>query len=135
MRSGELTGTRLELAEWGHPVVVDFLRELYAGRLGSTHPSLRALSLSHARFWRFLIVDDAERLAGARREVMSIARLAGLRQGALDEIDQEMLAELMDVVVARFLRTPAMARAYSQIVLGAAARLAALNARIAAPVA
>jgi len=128
MRSGDLAGTRLDLAEWCHPVVVDYLRELYAERLGSGHASLRALSLSHARFWRFLIVDDAERLAGSRREVASLARLAGLRPAALDDVDQAMLAELMDVVVARFLRTPSMARAYSQIVLGAAARLALVNA-------
>jgi len=131
MRAGELTGTRQELADWSHPVIVDFMYELYAARIGAGHQSLRALALSHARLWRFLILADHDRLPSARRETLSIARLAGLRPNMLDEVDQAMLAELMDVVVSRFLRSPAMARTYSQIVLGVASRLAALSPAVA----
>ena len=92
--------------------------------LGAGHQSLRVLALSHGRLWRFLILQDAERLPLSRKEIIGIARLAGLKASTVDAIDQAMLSELMDVVVARFMRTPALARNYSQILLGASARLA-----------
>jgi hypothetical protein len=131
MRSDNVVGTRADLADWCQPVIVDYLYELYASRLGAGHTSLRVLALSHGRLWRFLIMGDEDRLVVARREVVGIARLAGLKTSAVDEVDQEMLSELMDVIVSRFLRTPAMARGYSQIVIGAASRIAVFGHAVA----
>jgi hypothetical protein len=124
MRSQEQSETRRELADWSQPIIVDYLHELYARELGGGHQSLRVLALSHGRLWRFLIQQDDERLPLARKEIVGIARLAGLKTSVVDSIDQAMLSELMDVVVARFMRTPALARGYSQILLGASAQLA-----------
>lgn len=112
------------MADWIQPVIVDYLHELYRDRLGAGHASLRVLALSHGRLWRFLILDDEARLSGARKEVLGIARLSGLKSSSVDEIDQSMLTEIMDVIVTRFMRTPALARAYSHIALSAAGRLA-----------
>ena len=127
MRSEQAAGTREDLADWCQPVIIDYLHELYVTRIGAGHTSLRVLTLSHGRLWRFLILGDETRLLAARREIIGIARLAGLKTPAIDEIDQMMLAELMDVIVTRFLRTPAMARSYTHIVLGAASRLALIG--------
>ncbi len=127
MRSESANGTREDLADWSQPVIVDYLHELYVNRIGEGHTSLRVLTLSHGRLWRFVILGDETRLLAARREIVGIARLAGLKASALDEIDQLMLTELMDVIVTRFLRTPAMARSYSQVVLGAASRVASFS--------
>jgi hypothetical protein len=128
MRSENVVGSREDLADWCQPVMVDYLYELYGSRLGAGHTSLRVLALSHGRLWRFLILGDETRLVAARREVIGIARLAGLKSVVVDEVDQAMLSELMDVIMARFLRTPGMARSYSQIVLGAASRVATFGA-------
>ena len=124
MRSQELVDARRDLADWSQPIVVDYMHELYSRELGAGNQSLRVLALSHGRLWRFLILQDAERLPLARKEIVGIARLAGLKSSVVDTIDQAMLSELMDVVVARFMRTPALARNYGQILLGASARLA-----------
>jgi len=117
----------LNLADWCQPILVDYLRELYTEILGSDHKSLRILSLSHGRMWRILILGDAEKLAVARKEIIGIARLAGLNTSAVELIDQAVLAELMDVIVSRFLRSPDLTRAYGRIVVAAAMRLARLG--------
>jgi hypothetical protein len=124
MRSLDAIGSREDLANWCQPIIVDFLHDQYASHLGETHTSLRVLALSHARLWRFLILGDEDRLVTARREIIGIARLAGIKTAAVNEVDQSVLLELMDVIVARFLRTPALARSYSRVVLVAATRLA-----------
>jgi hypothetical protein len=124
MRSHEFIVARRELADWSQPIVVDFLYDLYASRLGAGHHSLRVLSLSQGRMWRFVLLGENEKMAAARKEVVGLARLAGLKKIVVDEVDQAVLLELMDVIVCRFLRTPALARSYSRIVLSAATSLA-----------
>ncbi len=123
--SDEPIAGRQHLADWSHPIVVDRLRDLYAAKLGEQHNALRVLALSHGRYWRFLILADEDKLPGARKDVVGIARLAGLRANVVDDIDRALLDELMDVIVARFLRTPDVARANSKIILAAASRIAA----------
>ena len=125
MRLGEAESRR-ELADWSHPVVVDFLHDIHAARLGADHASVRLLAMVHGRMWRFLLLDDAEKTATARRETIAIARLAGLRPAEIDKIDRATLAELMDVIVARFMRSPRLASSYGQIVLDAASSLATM---------
>ena len=128
MRSNEADEARRGLAEWSQPIVFDCLYDLYAARLGDRRTALRALALAHCRVWRFLLLDDAGKLGDARRDLLGVMRLAGLRAAALAEIDQAVLSELTDVVMARFQRQPDQARAYTRVALAVAARLATLTA-------
>lgn len=115
---------RRELASWSQPVIYDLLHGLYAQRLGAEHPSLRVLSLSNGRLWRLVLLGDVDKLDAARREVLNIGRLAHIDPAIFDDINQNVLEELLDVVVARYLRTPSQACAFGHILLDAAAILA-----------
>ncbi len=132
MFADDLATARRDLADWSQPVIVDYLQELYARLLGPSHQSLRVLGISHGRTWRILILGDLEKLAPARREIVGISRLAGLKTQHVEQIDQAMLAELMDIIVARFHRSPAQASLYGRILLSAASRLAAAGSTVAA---
>ena len=123
MRSDELSDVRQEFAEWSAPIIADFLYEAYAERIGSQHRTLRTLVTSHCRFWRSLLSGDDLKLAIHRRELASLARLAGLPVSMIDAIDVGVLDELMSVTISRFLRSPAVARDYSQFMLRTAAHL------------
>ncbi len=123
MQAEELAFARRDLAEWSQPIIVDFLRDIYSGRLGHDHLSLRVLCLSHGRAWRLMLQGDLEKLASARREVTGIARMAGLKTGDIVDIDAAMLDELLDVVVTRFQRAPGRATIYGKVLLGIAGRL------------
>jgi hypothetical protein len=124
MRSLELESARRDLMEWSHPVIADHLAELYAYHLGLNHPSLRVYVVQHTRVWAFILADQIDQAHQARGELLKLLKISHLSAALLDAINAEMLDELMSVVMARFHRSPRMAREYSIILLRAAASLA-----------
>ncbi len=63
----------------------------------------------------------------ARRLVASIRVKANMAQPEIDAVDDEVLHDLSELVTARFLRTPAVARAYGQVLLEAALALGTMR--------
>ena len=123
MRSEELSDVRQEFAEWSEPIIADYLHDAYAERIGAQNRTLRTLVTSQSRFWRSLLTGNDAKLAVYRRELASLARLAGIPVTMIDAIDVGMLDELMNVCISRFLRSPSAAREYSHFMLRTAAHL------------
>ncbi len=124
MRSFELESARRDLTEWSQPIVADHLSELYAYHLGLNHPSLRIFVIQHARIWHNILSEQINQAQTTRGELNKTLRMSHLTAALADTIDAEMLDELMSVVMARFHRSPRLAREYSIILLRAAASLA-----------
>lgn len=119
MQAVDIEGARRDLAHWSQPVIADVISESYVAIMGPDHFSLRVLISMHARLWRLMLLDEREKLGGARKELTDLARLAGLARPVLDQIDQAVLEELLDVVTARFSRSADLVRGYSRLLLRA----------------
>ncbi len=127
MQSVDIENARRDLLQWSPPIIADTLSDAYLGCLGADHLSLRVFGSMHARLWRVMLQGERDKLNEVRRELTGHARLAGVAKARLDAIDQIVLNELLDVVTARFLRSPDLARAYSRLLLTASANLAEMR--------
>ena len=127
MQATDIESARKDLLQWSPPIIADLMVESYSIQLHITHVSRRVLCSMHARLWRLMLQEDREKTNAARRELVDFARLAGLDKPALDAVDQAVLEELLDVVTARFARTPDLIRVYSRLLLRTSANLAEMR--------
>jgi hypothetical protein len=130
MRPPDLSAARRDLAEWSAPLIADRVSEFYMVCFDGDWQRVRPMTLQHCRLWRNLLLQEGNGAQNARRELVRLGRLAGLESQTLDRIDEVVLDELADVVVARFHRSPATTREYSRSLIRAASSLA--EARLAA---
>jgi hypothetical protein len=121
--SDEASDVRQDLAEWSEPIIADYLHDAYAERIGADHRSLRTLVSAHCRFWRALLIGNMTKMTINRRELAVLARLAHVPVTLVDAVDVGVLDELMNVIMARFMRSPGLARDYSHVLLRIAAHL------------
>ena len=110
------------LFEWSEPVVFDCLRECYGFRLAE--PQARSLAHRHARQWRALIAGDVARFDELRRDLVAALAAFELDVGCALEADVCVLAELYEIAMARFDRSPRSAQAYRDALTVLAAKLA-----------
>jgi len=110
------------LLEWADPIVFDSLRECYGFRLEETRAAL--LAHRQARQWRALIAGDVARFEALRRDVAAALVAFDLDAGCALEADACVLAELYEIAMARFGRSPRSAQAYRAALKALAARLA-----------
>ena len=111
------------MAGWIQPIVIDLSHDFYAKALGNKHKAIKAISVTHGRFWQALMADDIELVAATSRELNRHFRANGVPQESVRELDENILNELMDVVTVRFSRSPGQASACGHILLQAARRL------------
>lgn len=124
MQSAVVGHSSRDLLEWGAPLIIDRINEYYFARLRS-HPDVaRPLAQYHYRMWKFLLDGHPDEAATLRRELVNLARLAGCEDSELDDADRMVLVELMQVVMARFNRSPDVACDYSLTLVDAASGLA-----------
>ncbi|MBN9084764.1 MAG: hypothetical protein BGP04_26125 [Rhizobiales bacterium 62-17] len=124
MQSAEVGHASRDLLEWGAPLIIDRINEHYFTLLRA-HPDVaRPLAQYHYRMWKFLLDGHADEAASLRRELVNLARLAGCAESDLDDVDRLVLVELMQVVMARFNRSPTVACDYSLTLVDAASGLA-----------
>ena len=118
------------LLEWSDPVVFDCLRECYGLRLGE--PQAGSLAHRHARQWRALIAGDMTRFDELRRDLVAALAAFDLDVGCMLEADVCVLAELYEIAMARFDRSPRRAQAYRDALQVLAAKLAPTKGKLAA---
>lgn len=119
------------LLEWSVPVVFDCLHECYRKRLDAVRAG--SLAHRHARLWRTLIAGDMSLYDQLRRDLCAALAAFDLDDRSGLEADVCVLAELYDIAMARFSRSPRSAQAYRQALSSLAAKLApAKDARVAA---
>ena len=110
------------LLEWSEPVVFDCLCECYGFRLEAERA--RSLSHRHVRQWRALIAGDMARFNELRRDLFAALAAFHLDVGCVVEADARALAELYEIAMARFDRSPRRAQAYRNALTILAAQLA-----------
>ena len=124
LRSLDSAEGRRGLLEWAEPVIYDRLRDAYQRRLGANADSTRLAHL-HSRVWRALIAGDETNYQGLRTELIAAVARSGVEVACLSRGDAETMAELLDIVVARFQRSGRAASSYRLALLELAERLVA----------
>jgi hypothetical protein len=113
------------LLEWSEPVVFDCLHECYGFRLAE--PQARLLAHRHVRQWRAAIAGDTARFEELRRDFVAALAPFELDIGCVVEADACALAELYEIAVARFDRSPRSAQACRDALSALAGKLAPPN--------
>lgn len=113
----------LGMLEWSEPVIFDRLREAYRARVAEEILVWR-LARQHCRVWRSLIAGDIGKFEGLRRELVGTLERLGLGVGCIADADARTLAELDEIVAARFRRCRRDARRYRLALIELARRLA-----------
>ena len=110
------------LLEWSGPVIFDRLRLAYARRIADGEWATRLAKL-HCRAWRALLMGDLNAFEARRTELTVQLRLVGLSLDCLAEADNQTMVELVEIVVARFRRSPRTSQGYHLALLQLAGTL------------
>ena len=110
------------LLEWSEPVVFDCLCECYRSRL--EEPRARSLAHRHVRQWRAAIAGDTARFDELRRDLVAALKAFEIDVGCVLEADACALAELYEIAVARFGRSPRSKQVYRDALKALAGKLA-----------
>jgi hypothetical protein len=114
-------GALAGLLEWSEPVVFDCLRESYGSRLGESGAG--SLARRHISQWRAAVAGDMARFDELHRDLIAALAAFGLDVGCSREADVYVLAELYEIAMARFDRSPRSAQAYRVALSELAAKL------------
>ena len=110
------------LLEWSGPVIFDRLRLAYARQIDDGQGATRLAKL-HCRVWRALLMGDLNAFEAERSELVAQLGLVGLNLDCLAEADYQTMAELVEIVIARFRRSPRTSQGYHLALLQLATML------------
>jgi hypothetical protein len=110
------------LQEWSEPLIFDRLFAAYS-QLVRDDVLARGLTRIHARVWRALIGGDMSGFEALRETLIAALEPCGLTLDHLTEVDGDIMAELLDVVISRYNRSQRIARAYHLALMQLAGRL------------
>jgi len=119
-QANERSSLQAEMAGWSQPLIIDQINHHYFSLLKGRWELARELALLHYRIWRHVMNADAAGAALERHKLDSALRAAGLDAASADAADRLVIDELMDVIVRRFQRSPALSRAYGVSLLNSA---------------
>jgi hypothetical protein len=122
LRSFDVKDGRLGLLEWSEPVIFDRLREAYRRRVADQQAGW-TLARLHCRVWRVLIAGDMDKFERLRAELVAALGRHGLDLDSLAEADAQTMAELVEIVIARFQRSERVAKGYHLALMDLARRL------------
>ena len=110
------------LQQWSEPVIFDRLSAAYRDLL-SDEVLARSLTRLHARVWRALIGGDMTAFEAMRETLVRALEHCGLSLDNLANVDGDIMAELLEVVVSRYNRSQRTATAYHLALIKLAGRL------------
>jgi hypothetical protein len=115
----------LEAFAWSESIIADVLHRRYPNRMDSdsSPPRSERLLLLHLYFWKALIFGSEALSSKQRRALVAAAFEAGFDTAFLADVDDEVMAELLEIVLRRFRTTPIEARRYHLLLMSVAARL------------
>ena len=111
-----------ELLEWSEPVIFDCLTETYRTYV-TQKDVIGHLGRLHGRAWRALIAGDMRRFRALRRELTAALQPLGVGPTCMAAADARALAELNDIIAARFQRCGRIAQGYRLALVEIANRL------------
>jgi hypothetical protein len=112
----------LQAFAWSESIVADVLYRHYLSGMDGGLSDDRMFAL-HLHFWKALIFGSETVSWQHRRALVAAAFESGVDLASLSEIDEEVVAELLEVVLRRFRTTPLEARDHHLLLLSVAARL------------
>jgi hypothetical protein len=110
------------LLEWSGPVIYDRLRRAYQAR-NSDPLTVARLSRLHASVWRALLSGQMGVFESLRAQLSLQLTPAGLTLDDVAEADNETIVELLEIVIARFRRSPRVSQGYHLALLQLASLL------------
>jgi hypothetical protein len=111
------------MLEWSEPVIFDCLREAYSASFNEA-TLVGWLTRQHCRAWRALIAGDMAMFEDLRAELVAALEELGLGFHCAADADARIMAELQEIVGARFQRCARLARGYRLALDELAERLA-----------
>lgn len=123
MQSFDAADGLSELLEWSDPVIFDCLSRTYRAYVAQTD-AVGRLARQHGRAWRALIAGDMHRFNAQRRDLAAAVQALGVSPACVAEGDVRTLAELNEIVAARFQRCGRLARGYRLALVELGRRLA-----------
>jgi hypothetical protein len=110
------------LQEWAEPIVFDRLLDVYVKRLG-VGADAWTLARLHARTWRAAVHGDDDRFQTVRWDLSTALNEHRLVDADAAAADAEIIAELLEIVMARHHRSARTARSYHLALIAIAGRL------------
>ena len=123
---------RRGLLEWAEPVIFDRLLIAYRARLGGGGEAL-AMARLHGRVWRALIAGDEPNFVRFRGELTTALERLGLGLVDVAQADAQTMAELLEIIRARFQRSERAATSYHFALVELGERLSARSDAARAP--
>ena len=107
---------------WMDPLARDMIAMCYA-QINRPSTALAAVAACHGLLWRTVLTggDDAEIF---RKELSRLAQRAEISESAVEWVNRQVMAELLETVARRFTRSPREASRLSFEVARAACRIA-----------
>jgi hypothetical protein len=99
------------LLEWSGPVIHDRLRLVYQERIYDPLTVAR-MSRLHASVWRALLAGDMDAFESRRADLALQLTQVGLTLDHVADADTETMTELLEIVIARFRRSPRTSQGY-----------------------
>ena len=99
------------LLEWSGPVIHDRLRIVYQTRIRDPLTVARLCRL-HASVWRALLSGNMDSFESRRAELVLQLVHVGLTLDHVADADSETMTELLEIVIARFRRSPRTSQGY-----------------------
>lgn len=125
MRSNTPEQSGSEPLRWMEPLAADIVAASYK-KIALRESGRVALVQCHRMLWRGLLTNRADCVT-FRRELSRLASEHGAPESAVDNVNRLVLAELLNVVAARFSRSPREAGKLSYLVTIVACRLAQIR--------
>jgi hypothetical protein len=110
------------LQEWSEPIVFDRLLDAYVKRLG-VGADAWTLARLHARTWRAALNRDDDRFETVRWDLSNALNEYRLEDADAAAADADIIAELLEIVMARYHRSARIARSYHRALIAIAGRL------------
>jgi hypothetical protein len=117
----------LGLLEWSGPVIHDRLCLAYQARLSDPLTVARLCRL-HSSVWQALLSGNMAAFESRRRELTRQLAPVGLTLDHVAEADEQTMNELVEIVIARFRRSPRTSQGYHLALLQLAGFLRPLQA-------
>jgi len=109
---------------WAEPLARDRLMAFW-GAAARESAAGKTLADLHWRAWRCALSNLPHGAAASRRDLAALVRNASLLIDVVEEADEAVIDEIAEVIIARFRRSPALAKDYTKaLVLTAAGLLA-----------
>lgn len=113
-----------EILLWAEPLARDRLTAFWTAAARESGAG-KTLADLHWRAWRCALSSLTHGASASRRDLAALARSAGLQQDLIEGGDEAVIDEIAEVIIARFRRSPALAKDYTKaLVLTAAGLLA-----------